>query len=271
MLDASRVHSVSSLDDPRLACYRNLKDRELAREGGVFIAEGELIVRRLLESGWPVESLLLSPRMLDQLEPLAASGVPVYVLPDAMLGQIVGFAFHLGVLACGRRVAWPTLEQAARQWGRRATVLVLPGIANTENLGALLRIAAGFGAEAALLGPRCGDVLYRQCVRVSMGAVFRLPIVQCDRLERDLRALREDWGFELVAAVLEADAQPLHQAQRPDRLALMLGNEAKGLSPEHLALCHRRLTIPMQCGTDSLNVAIAAAVFLYHFRAPARA
>ena len=261
--EAGRVCRVESLDDPRLACYRNLKDRQLAAQGRLFIAEGEFIVRRLIASGWGVDSLLASPRLLAELEPLLDPAVPVYVAPDDLLTRIVGFSFHLGVLGCGRRPAWPTLEQAAAGWGPEATVLTLPEITNGENLGALLRVAAGFGVSSVILGPRCCDPLYRLCVRVSMGTVFSLPIVRSSDLEADCLILRDRHGFELAAAVLDGDAIPLRQFQRPARLSLLLGNEAQGLAPQHVALCRHRLTIPMKLGTDSLNVAVAA-VFLYH-------
>jgi len=258
---------VESLDDSRLRPYRSLKDRELAREGDRFIAEGEQVVRRLLASDYPVESLLLARRRADEIAQLAPSDVPVYVLPDALVHQVVGFKFHSGVMAVGRRKPVVSLDafMASVSTRDRFTLVALPDVANTDNLGALVRITAAFGADGLLLGEHCCDPFWRQAVRVSMGAVFSLPLVRSPDLLSDLGKLRERWGVDLVGAVVGEGAQSLLATGRGDRLALLFGNEAQGLGPDYLAACDRRVTIPMRLGTDSLNVAVAAAVFLYHF------
>lgn len=258
---------VDSLDDPRVAPYRNLKDRDLARSGDRFIAEGEQVVRRLLESDYPTESLMLSRRRVDAVAPLAPPNVPVYVLDDALVHQVVGYKFHSGVMAVGRRKAPLSLDAllSAAADGAALTLVILPEIANTENLGALVRISAAFGADALVLGQHCCDPFWRQSVRVSMGTIFSLPLVRSDDLLADLRILRDQWGIELAAAVVGERAEPLSGAGRGRRLGLLFGNEAQGLGDEYVAACPRRVTIPMQLGTDSLNVAVAAAVFLYHF------
>jgi tRNA G18 (ribose-2'-O)-methylase SpoU len=258
---------VPTLDDPRLAPYRNQKDRELAREGDRFIAEGEHVVRRLLSSDFPVESLLLARRRADEVAPLAPPGVPVYVVDDALVHQIVGFKYHSGVMGVGRRKGSHSVGQfmAAVRSRERLTLVVLPDVANTENLGSLVRISAAFGADAMVLGQHCCDPFWRQSIRVSMGAVFSLPILRSQDLLTDLRTLRDRHGVELTAAVVDADAEPLAASHRRDKLALLFGNEAQGLSPEVVRACDRRVTIPMHLGTDSLHVAVAAAVFLYHF------
>ena len=258
---------VDSLDDPRVSPYRDLKDRELARSGDRFIAEGEQVVRRLLKSTYPTESLLLARRRAREVAPLAPPGVPAYVVDDALVHQIVGFKFHAGVMAVGRRKPAASLDEvlAPAGAGKRQTLVVLPDIANTDNLGALVRISAAFGADALVLGQHSCDPFWRQAVRVSMGTVFSLPLVRSADLLADLGRLRDARGFELAAAVVGGGAEPLARAARPDRLALLFGNEAQGLGAEYVAACQRRVTIPMQLGTDSLNVAVAAAVFLYHF------
>ncbi len=261
----THMQPIHSLDDPRVAAYRNLKDRDFAREGVRFIAEGEYVVRRLLESGWGVESVLAAEAKLGAVAPLVPAGVPLYAASRETVSGIVGFEFHRGVLAIGHRRPAPSVADLARTWGSRVTLLVLPEITNTENLGALFRIAAGFGVDGVILGERCCDPLYRLCIRVSMGTVFRLPIARSDDVTRDLRALRDAHGVELAAAVLDDDAVPLPQCPRGERLGLLLGSEAHGLAAQHVALCSRRVTIPMRLGTDSLNVAVAAAVMLYEF------
>ena len=147
----------------------------------------------------------------------------------------------------------------------RLTVVICPNCDNPENLGAIIRIGAAFGIDALLLGRGCCDPFSRRVLRVSMGAALRLPILESPDLERDARRLRDEWQVELIATVLDNTAEPLAQATKPIRLGLLLGNEADGLDARWQALCDRRLTIPMQAGTDSLNVAIAAGIFLHHF------
>ena len=267
----NNIHTITSLSDPRVAPYRNLKDRELARsdqDSGAarFIAEGGLVVRRLLESDYTTESVLLAQRRAEEITPIVPSGVDLYVVPDELMQEVLGFKFHSGVIACGRRRPPVTLDQVVNRLSKCAITVVLPEIANTENLGALMRLCAGFGADAIILGPNCCDPFYRQSIRVSMGAVFQLNLVKSNDLLFDLRQLKEEHGFEVAATVLDKSAEPLAGAGRSkDRLALMFGNEAQGLSPQLLETCDRRITIPMKLGTDSLNVAIAAAIVLYHF------
>lgn len=258
---------VPTLDDPRVAPYRNLKDRELAREGGRFIAEGEQVVRRLLASDYPVESVLLSRRRAAEISALVPQDVPAYVVDDPLVHSIVGFKFHSGVMAVGRRKPPASLDAVMEHTTRRprVTLVVLPEIANTENMGSLIRISAAFGADAVLLGERCCDPFWRQSIRVSMGAIFSLPLARSDDVLADLGRLRKAWGVELAAAVVGEGAQPLASATRGPRLGLLFGNEAQGLSDAHVRACDRRVTIPMHLGTDSLNVAVAAGVFLYHF------
>jgi tRNA G18 (ribose-2'-O)-methylase SpoU len=259
------VESISSLDDPRISAYRNLKDRELARGGNRFIAEGEHLVRRLLASDFPVESVLLASRRAAEIVPLVDETVPVYVMPDPIVNQVVGFKFHSGVIACGRRKAGSSLKDLIGSLPPRATLVICPDINNSENLGSLIRLAAGFGADGMILGPECCDPFFRRSIRVSMGAVFQLNLYQSSDLMADLRRLSNEWQFDLAAAVLDESAEPLSGSTRGQRLALLFGNEAQGLSRDIMAACHRRITIPMHLGTDSLNVSVAAGVFLYHF------
>ncbi|MGH7215157.1 MAG: TrmH family RNA methyltransferase [Tepidisphaeraceae bacterium] len=260
------LQRVESLDDPRLAPYRNLKDRDLSRDsnGARFIAEGEHVVRRLLASDFPIESVFLAQRRVAELAPFVPANVPVYAVPDELSHRVVGYKFHSGVLACGRRKPSPTLDDVVPRDGP-VTLVVCPEIANTENLGGLIRLSAGFGATAMVLGERSCDPFFRQSVRVSMGTVFRLPIVQSRTLLSDLRRLRNEFSVELFATVLDADAEPLDRVRSPSRAGLLFGNEAQGLASEHVAACDRHITIPMRLGTDSLNVAVSAGIFLYHF------
>src|SRR5438045_2055216 len=144
-------------------------------------------------------------------------------------------------------------------------LVILPDIHSVENIGSLVRLSAGFGADALILGERCHDPFWRQSVRVSMGTIFSLPLVQSQNLHDDLERLKREWQVELAATVLDPEAEMLSTATRPRRFALLFGSEPHGLGPEWIAQCDRRLTIPMHWGTDSLNVAVAAGIFLYHF------
>ena len=259
---------ITSIGDPRIAVYRNLKDRDLSREGGGrFIAEGELVVRRLLESDFACESVLLATRRVAEIAPLVPPHVPIFAGPAEVVHEVVGFKFHAGVMAVGVRKPSLAVEQLASTWGEsdRVTLVVCPELSNTENLGSLIRIAAGFGATAMVLGRHCCDPFYRQSVRVSMGTIFRLPIVQSKDLLADLKMLRERWGVKTIATVCRHDAEPLAGAGRPGRVAILFGNEAQGLGADYVGECDRRVTIPMQLGTDSLNVSVAAGIVMYHF------
>lgn len=255
---------IASLDDPRVALYRNLKDRELAREGRRFMAEGELILRRLLASDFPVESVLLEQRRAAEMAPLVPESVPVYVAPTTVFRQIIGHKFQSGILAIGRRKPFLTVDQLVARASQHSTLVICPEIASVENIGSIIRIAAAFGADGMLLGERCHDPFWRQSVRVSMGTLFKLPLAKSENILLDLLRLK-GMGYELIATVLDRDAEPLDSMTRGRRVGILFGNEAQGLDPASLAECHRRATIPMREGIDSLNVAVAAGIFLYHF------
>ena len=261
----SNILPIDNLNDPRVALYRALKDRDIARDGGRFISEGEMVVRRLLDSAFATESVLLSQRRVAEIAPIIPESIPVYALSDSLIEQIIGFRFHSGVMAVGLRGKKLSLDDLPRETDA-LRLMICPEIANTENLGGLIRIAAGFGLDALILGPQSCDPFFRQSVRVSMGTVFRLPIVQSDDLLRDLDRLREEWRAQLVATVLhDAAAESLQEMIVPKRFALLFGNEAQGLSDEVIQRCNRRVTIPMKLGTDSLNVMVAAGIFLFQF------
>ena len=258
---------IDSLDDPRVADYGNLKDRELARDGGKFVAEGEMVVRRLLASTLTTDSLLVSQRRVEEIAPLAPPDVPVYVAADdAVVQAVLGFKYHSGVIAVGRRPAPPVLDDVVgRDLDAPVLLVICPDIISPLNLGGLIRIAAGFGATAMLLGERSCDPFYRHSVRVSVGAAFRLPLIQSQHLWRDVHRLRDEWKVELIATALDDDAIPLAKAHASRRMGILFGNEGQGLDRGVINLCDRKVIIPMQLGTDSLNVMVSAGVTLYHF------
>jgi tRNA G18 (ribose-2'-O)-methylase SpoU len=255
---------IHSLDDPRLDVYRQLKRSNLTRWSGLFIAEGDKVVRRLLASRIEVLSVLAAQSRFAEFSPLVPPGVPLYVLPDALLAALVGFNFHRGALACGRRprdAAWETVladPHAPR------TLLVLPGVQGPDNLGLVLRTAAALGINAALLGPHCADAWSRRVLRVSMGLALHLPLRHTRDVPSELRELAQRWGVHLVATVPH-QGTPLAHARRRQHMAILFGSEGSGLAPHLLDCCHERVTVPMTAEADSLNVAVAAGIVMHHY------
>ena len=253
----------SALDDNRLADYRDLQDRRLGEDSGRFVAESELIVRKLLATDLRVCSLLLTAPRLTSLEAALASArgdFPVFVVPQAVMDSIAGFHVHRGCLALAERPQRTAIPAGAR------TVVVLVDLVDVDNLGAMARNAAAFGADAMLLSPRCADPFYRKAVRTSAGAVLSLPIVRAQHWPQDLLTLREQQGLSLVGAVLGEGTTPLASFIPPARVAILFGSEGPGLDKEIQSICDTLVTIPMASapGVDSLNVSVAGAVFLYH-------
>ena len=259
---------IADLDDPRIAPYRHLKATNLTRDTETFVVEGEKLLDRLLTSRFPTLSVLADDRHEARVAGRIPPEVPLYVVPHDLVDDLVGFQFHRGILACGRRLPPPSLDAILGAAGGRMTMVACPELANPENLGAIIRIGDVFGVDAVLVGGPCPDPLSRRVLRVSMGTALRLPVIPCADLAADARRLESAHGFQLLATVLDPAAEPLDAAPRPDRLALFLGGEGDGLGPEWLALCPRRLTIPMRPGAESLNVAVAAGIFLHHFSRP---
>ena len=245
---------ITSLDDPRVAPYRNLRERTLRGEN-LFIAEAALVVRRLIESDYQVQSILATEEHAAGLKPLVDDRVPIYVAERSLMAEIVGFPFHRGALAVGRRHESPTIDavmqrlDAKLQW----TLVVCPEATQAENLGMVFRTAAAFGVDAVVIGPKSCDPFCRRALRTSMGNVLRVPFVRSSDLAADQRTLRERYGVQLAATVVDW----------PERVGLMLGNEFAGLTDEWLDLCDHKITIPMAAGTDSLNLGVAAGVFVY--------
>ncbi len=256
---------ISDPDDPRLRDYRDLRDvqlrKDLEAEHGLFLAEGEKVVRRAVESGYDARSFLMAPRWLDGLaDVLERSAAPCYVLGEDLAEQVTGFHVHRGALASLERRPLAPVEDVLE--GARS-VLVLEDIVDHTNVGAILRSGAALGFDAALLAPRCADPLYRRAIKVSMGAVFTLPWTRLPEWYDALPALSAR-GFTTVALTLADDAVPVEEAVAGlDRVALVLGSEGHGLSERWQDSADRRAIIPMHEGIDSLNVAAASAVACY--------
>lgn len=256
---------IESLDDPRLDVYRSLKTQNLQRDNGLFIAEGPTVVERVLRSSFQVCSVLISDSKFASFEDRLPSDVPVYRLKSELADSLVGFNFHCGVMASVVRHQPQPLETWLPSTG---PVLVLAGdrIVDPENVGALVRIAAAFGASAVMFGKGSADAFSRRVLRVSMGNVLFLPVIEQVDLAMSLNELREHHGFQICSTVLDSKAQPLATYQFHERTVLVMGNEYDGVSPKIQSATSARLTIPMLNGTDSLNVAVSSAIFLHHYR-----
>jgi tRNA G18 (ribose-2'-O)-methylase SpoU len=251
--------------DPRLADYRDLRDVELRRhleaEHGLFLAEGEKVVRRAVDGGFVPRSFLLARRWLAGLaDVLDRCEAPCYVVSEGLAEEVTGFHVHRGALASLERRPLPSLDAVLA--GAR-TVVVLEDVVDHTNVGAAFRSAAALGVDAVLLAPRCADPLYRRAVKVAMGAVFALPWTRLPDWYDALPQLSAR-GFTTVALTLSEDARPVEEAVAGlGRVALVLGGEGHGLSPRWERSADRRAVIPMHAGVDSLNVAAATAVACY--------
>jgi tRNA G18 (ribose-2'-O)-methylase SpoU len=259
-----QIIRVSSLDDPRIADYRAIRDRDLIRQKGLFIVEGENPVLRLLASQYATASLLVSDKRLARIAPSVPDNIPLYTAPETILEQAPGFSFNRGVIACGIRRPLPSLEDLLLRIKPPATLVVCAGIGDAENLGQIIRSCAALGVAGLLLGGGTIDPFYRRVVRVSMGALFTLPLAGSTDLAADLRRVKES-GYRLFATYLSPAATPLRQVHPVPLSAILLGNEGSGLPAELAEAGDERITIPMQAGVDSLNVAAAAAIMIHHF------
>ena len=267
MSDGPDVQDVDDPDDPRLDDFRDLNsvDRrpDLPTGKGLVIAEGVLVVQRMLASRFTPHALLGTDRRLAELKAdLADAAAPFYRASAEVMARVVGFHLNRGVLAAARRVPEPSVAQAVD--GAR-TVAVLEGVNDHENLGSIFRNAAGLGVDAVVFGSGCADPLYRRAVRVSMGHALLVPYARATNWPGDLMALK-DKGFRLLAMTPHSQACALADAMaaaREDRVAVLVGAEGPGLTPAALRLSDVRVRIPMSRGTDSLNVATAAALAFY--------
>ncbi|WP_072687156.1 TrmH family RNA methyltransferase [Rhodococcus marinonascens] len=260
------VHVIDTTDpaDTRLDDFRDLNssDRrpDLPSGKGLVIAEGVLVVQRLLASRFDTIALLGVDRRLEELSgDLDGVDVPFYRTTAEVMAEVVGFHLNRGVLAVARR---PEPLELFDVLGNSKTVAVLEGVNDHENLGSMFRNAAGLGVDAVVFGKGCADPLYRRAVRVSMGHVLRIPFAHMTKWPHDLEVLRER-GFQLISLTPNPEAVTLAEAMTGEKVALILGAEGPGLTEHAMRAADVRACIPMAPGTDSLNVATAAAMAFY--------
>jgi tRNA G18 (ribose-2'-O)-methylase SpoU len=257
------VTQIDDLADPRLEDYRDVRDERLRERGGAFAVESRAVVRRLLrERRFRLRSLLLTARALDTVRELLDETTAVYVAPNTLIREVVGFNFHRGCMGIAERGVPLVLEDVLATAPR--TLVVCERLSNPDNVGGVFRNAMAFGVDAVVLSPGCADPLSRKVVRVSMGGSVRLPFVETIEWPAALDRVRAA-GCTVVALTTRAGTD-LRHGDPPARLALLVGSEGDGLTAAALAGADRRVTIPMAPGVDSLNVAVASAIALYSLR-----
>ncbi|MCE1237082.1 MAG: RNA methyltransferase [Hyphomicrobiales bacterium] len=263
-----RLVPVTDPADPRIADYRDVRERDLVGRRGAFVAEGEVVLSVLLRSSFHrPTSLLIDERRVAALAPMLETidaAVPVHVAPRAVLDTIVGFPLHRGILALGRKGDEEPAGDLLARLPDDAVVVVALGIANHDNIGGIFRNAAAFGAAAVLIDDRCCDPFYRKALRVSVGHVLSVPSARIPS-DEDPVALLARHGFEALSLSPKAAERLVDIAPR-GRVAALLGTEGPGLSDDVLART-RAVSIPMAAGVDSLNVAVTSGIVLHHLTA----
>ncbi|MET8168266.1 RNA methyltransferase [Streptomyces sp. NPDC005329] len=275
--------TVEDPDDPRLRDYTGLTDVELRRKRepaeGLFIAEGEKVIRRAKDAGYEMRSMLLSAKWVDVMRDVIDElPAPVYAVSPELAERVTGYHVHRGALASMQRKPMPDAAELLvsarrgvvtgdRRDGAGERVAIFEGFVDHANLGAAFRSAAALGIKAILLSPDCADPLYRRAIKVSMGAVFSVPYARFDAWPAGLDVVR-DAGYAILAMTPDEKATPLDELnpERYGKSAIMLGSEGHGLSTYALRAADEWVRIPMSAGVDSLNVAAASAVAFYATR-----
>ncbi|MCX6145255.1 MAG: RNA methyltransferase [Ignavibacteriales bacterium] len=260
------IRTVETLEDPFLQPYRTLRRPSEHQREGIFVAEGEKVVRRLLESTLDVVSLLLTPEWLKVYQSaleVRVGNVQIFVAPKPIVESIVGFHLHQGIMAVAHIPKPASFAEALERSQYPRLLVAVEGLTNAENLGVLVRNCAAFDVDALLVGETSSSPYLRRAVRNSMGTVFRLPVVQLSDLVGAIHELRSARGIHVIAAHPHTDKKTLHQAAFDGDCCIVFGSEGEGVSADVLAACDESVAIPMKDGVDSLNVASASAVFLY--------
>ena len=262
-----RVEKISALDLPELSPYRTLRRAAEHAAQGIFVAEGEKVVKRLLESHFGVSSVLLPENRVAEFAPWLnarpESEITVFVVTEkSVLKELIGFEMFQGVLAIGKIPETFTLEKILAVRARPKLFAAVAGLTNAENIGLLVRNCAAFGVHALIVGETSTSPFLRRAVRNSMGTIFQLPVVETENLVAALQQLRAG-GVRCLAAHPPAEKKNLAEADFSDDCCLVFGSEGSGISKTVLEVCDEAIAIPMADGVDSLNVAAAAAVFFY--------
>jgi tRNA G18 (ribose-2'-O)-methylase SpoU len=263
--------------DPRLDAYRDLRSEDVRRRGPLFIAEGRLVVRRLITSRYTTASVLAESLRLPELEPIVGDETPIYVVNQALIREVAGFNFHRGLLACGRREPFlpiDGLDAIASESVEPPLALAAISLNDLENLGSLLRTAAALGIFNIVLNSQTADPLCRRVLRVSMGAALKMNFFDLADPQSWFEQNRAKWfhasqktiAWNTIATTLAPDSVRLDEVSRErEPKMIVMGNEGDGLPVDLQNACITRAKIPMAPGIDSLNVAVAGAIALYEF------
>ena len=259
------IYRFQDLSSKRLDPYRNLRTTNLTRLSGQFIAESKPLVKRLVDSGLRIDSFLIDEKYLDEAVEWLPGETDLFVIPGALVSELIGFSFHRGYLACGIRS--PLLSPTPDVWRANPDWMgvMLIGVQDPENMGSIFRTCAALGISEVLIGPECVDPFARRVLRVSMGNAFKLKLFD----GTGMIPLIEDCnskGIESIAASLEDPSQELSGFSVAGPTLVLFGNEAHGLPLQVQAVVSRRVRIDMELGTDSLNVSVAAGIILHNLR-----
>jgi tRNA G18 (ribose-2'-O)-methylase SpoU len=249
--------------------FRSLKGKQGHIDRGLFIAEGPKIVRKMLESSIEVVSAFLTPEYFEEFQTLfenRANGsdwTDIYIAPKSEMEQVVGYALHQGVMLACRIPQSRTIEEAANDWQPPFVVIALDSIADAENMGAIIRNAAAFGAKAVIVDNQSCNPYLRRSVRVSMGTIADVEIIRVSDLAHAIGFIRPIGPISVIGATISPNSRHLASLPPPERTILVFGSEGWGLRESVAAACDTLAMIPMADGVDSLNVAIASGIFLY--------
>lgn len=257
------VIEIADLADPRLVDYSHQTDVALKKargtEHGLYIAESALVLERALRAGHRPRSVLALGNTIEEAQRLVGDNVPIFSGPSELLEDLTGYLLHRGLIAAMHRPALPSVPTLLADARR---IIILENVADPTNVGAIFRSVGAIGADAVLVTERCSDPFYRRAIRVSMGTVLQVPWTRLGDWT-STRELLSASGFQIAALALAADAVSLREFVAPEKLALVLGAEGDGLTPEALAAADTIVQIPMAHGIDSLNVAATAAVAMW--------
>ena len=257
---------ITSLNHPDLTPYRTLRQSVEQFRKGMFIAEGTMVVQRLLESAYTIVSVLIAEEWLEEYREQLASRheqITVFIGKKELLNTIVGYNLHQSIMALGKIPAQETLDSVLKHSSSPRLFVVMDGLANAENIGVLVRNCAAFGVQGILVGETSSSPYLRRAVRNSMGTIFKMPVVHCPHLAQTLTDLQQCHQFKIFAAHPHTEEHTIQRTDFSGNCCLVFGNEGSGVSPQVLSACDMPVAIPMQRSVDSLNVASASAVFLY--------
>lgn len=260
------IKEITTADSPDIELYRTLKRPQQHREQGLFVVEGDKVVKRFFESSLCAVSVLLIPELLDFYKPIfnnRPENIKVFTAKESLLKTIVGYRYHQGIMAVGIVPSAPSLERILADSSKQLILVALDRLESSENTGVIVRNCAANGVKAIIIGERSSDPFLRRAVRNSMGTLFKMPVIYSENLVSTLQHLRQAYHFQIIAAHPRAESHPIFSVDFCINSCIVLGNEGEGISPEILQQCTHEVQIPMAPHIDSLNVACASAVILY--------